>query len=209
MFHARGTRTKPSQHLGNRFTSATGVVAPTPVVGIGLGELERNALLVYVRSNGRPVESPLCDSMGLAFSAAKFTVASLHMIDRIPSSIELSPTQREILGLIIQDQASTKGPAEPEHVILLWSEGVSESVTAKKLGINKKEVKTLRYRWWASTARLAAAEKKLHKTFNDLTSLIFRIPNEETQPEPASNSPEGGVKTSSAIQGNRLGQSAD
>jgi len=61
---------------------------------------------------------------------------------------------------------------------LLWSEGVSQSATAEKLGITEEQVRTLRYRWWASTARLAAAEKKLQKTFNDLTSLIFRIPNE-------------------------------
>lgn len=123
------------------------------------------------------------------------------MVDPVPSSIELSPVQREILDLIIQDQASIQGPVEPERVILLWSEGVSESTTAEKLDISEEEVRTLRYRWWASTARIAAAEKKSHKAFNDLVSLIFRIPNEEPHSEAASTSSVGGVKTSSASQG--------
>ena len=52
-------------------------------------------------------------------------MASIHMADSVPSSIELSPVQREILDLIIQDQESIQGPVEPERVILLWSEGVS------------------------------------------------------------------------------------
>ena len=124
------------------------------------------------------------------------------MIDSLPSSIELTPVQREILDLIIQDQASIQGPVEPESVILLWSEGVSESITAEKLGISEEEVRTLRNRWWAWTARTAAAEKKLHKAFNDLVSLIFRIPNEEPPSETASTSSAGGVQASSASQGN-------
>ncbi len=128
-------------------------------------------------------------------------VASIHMVDSVPSSIELSPVQREILDLIIQDQASIQGPVEPERVILLWSEGASESTTAEKLGISEEEVRTLRYRWWAWTARIAAAEKKSHKAFNDLVSLIFRIPNEDPPSKTASNSSAGGVQTGSASQG--------
>jgi hypothetical protein len=91
------------------------------------------------------------------------------MIDPVPSSIELSPVQREILDLIIQDQAAIQGPVEPERAILLWSDGISESATAEKLGISEEQVRILRYRWWSSMPRLAAAEKKLHKAFNDLT----------------------------------------
>ncbi len=105
-----------------------------------------------------------------------------------------------MLDLIIQDQASIQGPAEPEHVILLWSEGISESTTAEKLGISEAEVSTLRYRWWASTARVAAAEKKLHKAFNDLVSLVFRIPNEESPSETGLISSAARVQTSSASQ---------
>jgi len=106
-----------------------------------------------------------------------------------------------VLELIIQDQASIQGPVEPERAILLWSDGVSESATAQKLGISEETVKFLRLSWWVSTVRIAAAEKKLHKVFNDLVSLIFRIPNEETPSETALNPSAAGVQTSSASQG--------
>ena len=117
-----------------------------------------------------------------------------------PSSIELSPVQREILDLIIQDQATIQGPVQPERVILLWSEGISESTTAEKLLISEENVRTLRYRWWASTARIVAAEKKSHKAFNDLVSLIFRIPNEEP-PSTQQNSSAAGVHASHTKRG--------
>ena len=122
------------------------------------------------------------------------------MPDSFPSSIELSPFQREILDLIIQDQATIQGPVQPERVILLWSEGISESTTAEKLLISEEDVRTLRYRWWASTARIVAAEKKSHKAFNDLVSLIFRIPNEEP-PSPQQNSSTAGVHATRTKQG--------
>jgi hypothetical protein len=67
------------------------------------------------------------------------------MVDSFPSSIELSPVQREILDLIIQDQASIQGPVQPERAILLWGDGVSESATAQKLGISEESVRILRY----------------------------------------------------------------
>lgn len=123
------------------------------------------------------------------------------MVDSIPSSIELSTIQREILDLIIQDQGSIHGPVQPERVILLWSEGVSQSTTAEKLAISEKDVSTIRYRWWASTARIVASEKKVEKAFNDLVSLIFRIPNEELPSETASNSSARGVQSGSASKG--------
>lgn len=87
-------------------------------------------------------------------------VAVIQIVDSVPPSIELSPVQREILELIIQDQTSIQGPVEPERAILLWGDGVSESATAKELGISEDSVRILRYRWWVSTARIAAAEKK-------------------------------------------------
>jgi len=127
--------------------------------------------------------------------------ASFHMIDSMPLSIELSPVQREILDLIIQDQVSIQGPVEPERAILLWSQGVSESTTAKRLGISEAEVRMLRKCWWASRARMATAEKKLDKVFNDLVSLIFSIPNEEPPSETASNSSADGVQPDHANQG--------
>ena len=84
---------------------------------------------------------------------------------------------------------------------MLWADGVSESATAEKLGISEESVRILRYRWWASTARIAAVEKKSHKAFNDLVSLIFRIRNEEPHSESASNASAWSVQTSSASQG--------
>jgi transposase len=124
------------------------------------------------------------------------------VVDPVPSSIDLSPVQREILNLIIQNHASIQGSVEPERVILLWSEGVSESTTAQNLGINEEAVRTLRCRWWASTTRIAAAEKKSHKAFSDLVSLIFRISNEETPSETTLNSSVRKVQASSANRGN-------
>jgi transposase len=123
------------------------------------------------------------------------------MVDFLPSSIELTPVQREILDLIIQDQATIQGPVQPERAILLWSDGMSESETAPRLGISEEEVRTLRNRWWESKARIAAAEKKFHKVFNDLVSLIFRVPNEETPSEIALHSSAPGVQVTSGSQG--------
>ena len=80
------------------------------------------------------------------------------MADSIPSSIELSPVQREILELIIQDQTTVQGPVQPERAILLWSEGTSETATARELGISEEEVRFLRHQWLASRTRIAAAE---------------------------------------------------
>ena len=123
------------------------------------------------------------------------------MVDFLPSSIELTLVQREILDLIIQDQATIQGPVQPERAILLWCDGISESETAQRLDISEEEVRTLRNRWWESTARVAAAEKKFHKVFNDLVSLIFRVPNEETPSEIALHSSAAGVQATSASQG--------
>jgi hypothetical protein len=60
------------------------------------------------------------------------------------SSIELSEAQREILNLIIEDQKGINAPVEPERVILLWSDGLSVSGTARKLRMKEDEVTLLR-----------------------------------------------------------------
>ena len=119
-------------------------------------------------------------------------------IDPLPSSIELSPVQQEILDLIIQDQTSIQGPVQPERVILLWSDGVSESATARELGISQEDVRSLRHRWLASARRIVAAENKLQQVFSGLVSLIFRIPNEEPFPSATPTSRKGIPQTSSA-----------
>jgi transposase len=118
-------------------------------------------------------------------------------MDPFPSSIELSPVQREILDLIVQDQTSIQGPVQPERAILLWGDGISESASARELGISREAVRSLRHRWLASTRRLAATEKKLQKAFSDLVSLIFRIPNEEPPTEALAKSSNGVSRTHS------------
>jgi transposase len=97
----------------------------------------------------------------------------------LPSSINLTEVQREILNVIVQNQTSVQSPVEPERAILLWSDGIPEFKTAQELGITQEEVKLLRHRWLASADRIASAEKKLNKASRDLLMLIFRIPNEE------------------------------
>ena len=119
------------------------------------------------------------------------------MPNSLPLSIELSPVQREILELIIQDQTSVQGPTQPERAILLWSEGTSETATARELGISDEEVRFLRNCWLASRTRVVAGEKKLHQAFNALVSTIFQIPNEE----PRRDTPSDGSLASNGCQG--------
>ena len=109
--------------------------------------------------------------------------ASLQMVSTTPPSIELSPIQRDMLDLIIQDQVAVQRAAEPERAILLWSQGVSETQTAHKLRITKRDVQLIRKRWWNAQPRVTAAEKRLHTAFRSLANLIFRIPSEEAPSE--------------------------
>src|SRR5258708_35283529 len=102
-----------------------------------------------------------------------------QMVSTTPPSIELSPVQREMLDLIIQDQVTVQRDAEPERAILLWSQGVSETQTAHRLRIRKKDVQLIRKRWWNARPRVSAAEKRLHTAFRSLATLIFRIPGEK------------------------------
>jgi transposase len=125
----------------------------------------------------------------------------------LPAIIELSVVQREILDLIIKDQTGIQGSVQPERAILLWSDGISESATAKEVGISEGDVRIIRGRWLASAARIAAAEKKLHKTFNGLVSLIFKIPNEECSSESTLDSPTNDAGTKTANRGISTGTS--
>jgi len=120
------------------------------------------------------------------------------MVDSIPLLIQLSPLQRRILNLIVQDQASVQAPVEPGRVILLWSEGDSETATAQKLGISVEAVRILRYYWWASATRIAAAERKSEKAFYDLVSLIFQFSKDAAPTETVPSKAGGSLQTSSA-----------
>jgi hypothetical protein len=101
------------------------------------------------------------------------------MINSYPPSIELSPVQRDVLDLIIQNQRAVQREAEPEHVILHWFNGHSEKRTARELRISEQDVRLIRQRWWDARGRVNASEKKLQTAFKSLVSLMFRIPNEE------------------------------
>jgi hypothetical protein len=116
------------------------------------------------------------------------------MVNRYPSSIELSPVQQDILDLIIQNQRTVQRAAEPEHVILFWSRGLSEKQTAREVGITENDVRLIRQRWWDSRQRVLAGEKKLHSAFKSLVSLVFRIPTEETTSD---STPSGATRAES------------
>jgi len=83
---------------------------------------------------------------------------------------------------------------EPERVILLWSDGLSISATARKLRMKENEVTLLRHRWLEATPRITAAEQKVQKGFRDLVSLIFRVPSEECVPRTVPAQPPAEIK---------------
>jgi hypothetical protein len=128
-------------------------------------------------------------------------------IATLPQSIELSAVQQEILDLIVRDQTSVQGPVQPERVILLWSEGISVSATARELGIGQALVRSLRHRWMAAAPRVTATEKRIHKAFTELVSMIFRIPNEEPPQKAAPHLPKGATQTRGAERGSPTGGS--
>ena len=94
------------------------------------------------------------------------------MTDALPSSIKLSPIQREVLDQIVHVLTSTQDPVWPERAILLWGDGVSDSTTARELDVSEETVRILRHRWFSWMARIAAAEKKVHKAFAEIPPLL-------------------------------------
>ena len=105
--------------------------------------------------------------------------------DPLPSSIELSDIQREVLELIGNEFMAAQGPVWPGRAILAWSDGVAPPTIARDLGLDEQTVRALRRRWLSATARIATAERKLNKVFADLVNLIFDLLTEETTPEGA------------------------
>jgi hypothetical protein len=120
------------------------------------------------------------------------------MADALPSSIKLSPIQREVLDQIVHVLTSTQDPVWPERAILLWGDGVSDSTTARELDVSEETVRILRHRWFSWMARIAAAEKKVHKAFAEIVSLIFQILNEEIDPETTLTAPVGSAEAKRA-----------
>jgi hypothetical protein len=120
-----------------------------------------------------------------------------NMTDAFPSSIKLSPVQREVLERIVHELTSTQDPAWPGRAILLWGDGISDSETARELKVTEETVRILRHRWFSSMARIAATEKKVDKAFAEIVSLIFQILTEEPAPE-ALTCPAGANQTKKA-----------
>ena len=105
--------------------------------------------------------------------------------DPLPSSIELSDIQREVLELIGNEFMAAQRPVWPGRAILAWSGGVAPPTIARELDLHAQTVRALRHRWLSATARIATAERKLNKVFADLVNLIFDLLTEETTPEGA------------------------
>ena len=146
---------------------------------------------------GRKSQAGLAQSI-IEAPRTKSKLHAIHMTDALPSSIELSPVQREVLDLIVHELTSTQDPVWPERAILLWSDGVSHSTTARELDVSEETVRILRHRWFSWTARIAAAEKKVNKVFAEIVSLIFQILSEESAPETTLTAPVGAAQTKRA-----------
>ena len=122
----------------------------------------------------------------------------MQMPDALPSSIKLSPLQREILDDIVHELTSTQDSVWPGRAILLWGDGISESTTARELNLSEETVRILRLRWFYWMARIAAAEKKVDKAFAEIVSLIFRVLTEEPAPAAKLCALEGTTQTKRA-----------
>ncbi len=123
---------------------------------------------------------------------------AIHMIDPLPSSIALSPPQREALDVIVEEQTSLHALDQPARVILMWSDGISQSTTARELDIGEETVKLLRHRWLSSFPRVAAAEERVTKEITKFFSLICQTLNEEPSVETTLAAPAGIAKTGTA-----------
>ena len=120
-------------------------------------------------------------SFKLLYSRSKIS----HVTNHLPPSIKLSPLQREVLELIVHELTSTQDPVWPGRTILLWADRVSHSTTARELDINEETVRDLRHRWYSSMTRIAAAERKVHKIYADIVSLVFQILTDQATSETA------------------------
>ncbi len=74
--------------------------------------------------------------------------------------------------MIVEEQPSLPPSDWPARAILMWSNGVSQSTTARELTVGEETVKLLRHRWLSSVGRIAAAEKRVTKEFTKFLSLI-------------------------------------
>jgi transposase len=123
---------------------------------------------------------------------------TIHVIDPLPPSIALSSQQREALDAIVEEQPSLPASEWPARAILMWSNGVTQSTTARDLGISEETIKLLRHRWLSSMDRIDAAEKRLTKELTKFLSLICQTLSEETPAETPLDAPADIAKTRTA-----------
>jgi transposase len=144
-----------------------------------------------------PEKRANCHPAGVAKILAS-SVHATHMTDPLPSSIVLSPQQREALDVIFEGQPSLPASGWPARAILLWSNGVSQSITARELDVGEETVKLLRHRWLSSVTRIVAAEKRVTKEFTKFLSLICQTLSEEPPAETTVAAPTGFDRTRTA-----------
>jgi hypothetical protein len=123
------------------------------------------------------------------------------MVDTLPSSIALSPQQKEALEVIIEELGSLQDPDWPARVILLWSDGIPQSDAAMKLDISEEAVERVRRRWLSAAARIGAAEAGVSKAFTTFFSLVCDTLSQESPTAATPGSPAGITKTGTANQG--------
>jgi transposase len=122
------------------------------------------------------------------------------MIDTLPSSIAISPQQKEALEVIAEELRNIQDPDWPPRVILLLSDGTPQSDAAVKLDIGLEAVERLRRRWLSAAPRIGAAEARVSKAFTTFFSLVCDTLSQESPTDATPGSPAGITKAGAANQ---------
>lgn len=126
------------------------------------------------------------------------------MVDPLPSSIALSPQQREALEVIVEELRSLQDPDWPPRAVLLWSDGISQSAAARTLDIGEEAVELVRRRWLSAAARISAAEKRVSKAFATFFSLVCQTLTQESPTAPTPDAPAEADNREQLIESNEL-----
>jgi transposase len=122
------------------------------------------------------------------------------MVEALPLSITLSAQQKEALEVITEELRSLQDPDWPPRVILLWSDGISQSDAAMKLRIREEALERVRRRWLSAAARIGAAEAKVGKAFRAFFSLVCDALSQESPTDATPGSREGITEAGAANQ---------
>jgi transposase len=123
------------------------------------------------------------------------------MVDLVPSSIKLSPQQKEALEVIIEELENLQDPDWPARAILMWNDGIPQSDAAIKLDIAEEAVELVRRRWLSAVPRISVAEAKVSKAFNTFFSLVCDAISQESPTPATPGAPTGTTKAGAANQG--------